>query len=316
MKLWRTWLGILGHKEPATAVALFRIGLGLALLVAFGTLAFDGVIDAIWVDKAAGDGYRTVGGTWLIRELGGATPTVVWSVWAAAMLSGVLLVVGAGGRLTAFIALHLFMSLADLNGQAGGSYDELMANGLWLAVLAPSTATLSVDCRLRTGAWRSDRSVAAWPRYLIIGQLVLMYWTTGLQKVSAYWTPGGDFSALYYIMQQPSWQRFDMTWVAWVYPFTQLATAVTWFWEVSCPLWLLAYWYRATRTRPGRVRSFFNQWDVRSIYAAVGILFHFIIFGTMNVGPFSPISLAFYAAVWHPDEWTRMARRLALRVAR
>ena len=31
-----------------------------------------------------------------------------------------------------------------------------------------------------------------------------------------------------------------MTWLAWVFPMTQVATAVTWFWEVLSPIWLLA----------------------------------------------------------------------------
>ena len=32
---------------------------------------------------------------------------------------------------------------------------------------------------------------------------LLVYWTTGVQKVSAYWVPGGDFSALYFIGSNP-----------------------------------------------------------------------------------------------------------------
>ena len=36
-----------------------------------------------------------------------------------------------------------------MNGQAGGSYDELLTCALFLVVLADSTRTLSVDCRIQ-----------------------------------------------------------------------------------------------------------------------------------------------------------------------
>ena len=61
--------------------------------------------------------------------------------------------------------------------------DRLLTNALWLLVLSRSTATLSLDCRLRTGQWVSSVLVPAWPRYLALYQLVLVYGTTGLQKL-------------------------------------------------------------------------------------------------------------------------------------
>ena len=144
-------------------------------------------------------------------------------------------------------------------------------------------------------------------------RLVLVYGTTGLQKLSAHWLPGGELSALYYIMQQPSWQRIDMAWLAPFYPLTQAATLTTWCWEICAPLLLLAYVFRSTRTRPGRMRGWMNTHDFRTLYAAFGIAMHLGIFLTMEVGPFTWISLAFYACLWHPDEWTHVWRRLQRR---
>ena len=40
---------------------------------------------------------------------------------------------------------------------------------------------------------------------------------------------------------------------------TQLATLGTWLFELSGLLLLLAFWYRHTRDRPGRLRAFFNR---------------------------------------------------------
>lgn len=307
---WAAWVRLLSRREVGTSLALLRIALGLCVVGMLSGLVARGVIEPLWVDSAHG-GYRSLGsGGWLVRWLGGPTPAVVWPLVWAAIGSGVLLTLGIGGRWPALAALVFTSSLTNLNSHTGGSYDELLENGLWLCFLSSCTQTISLDCRIRTGAWLSEGLVPAWPRWLVIFQLVLVYWTTGLQKLSAHWVPGGGFSALYYIFQQPTWQRFDMQWVAWVYPLTQIGTGVSWFWEVLAPLWLLAFFYRDTRSRPGRVRALFNAWDVRTLYAALGATFHLMLLIFMDVGPFSPITLAFYTCLWSPDEWRALARRL------
>lgn len=314
MQHLRTWGTT---REHATTLALFRVLMGTCLVWTVFTVVRADLVGVIWVTEADG-GYRELNTSfWLVRMLGGATAQNMMFLSWAAMVSGVCLLLGLGGRAMAFVALQTFMSVSDINGHAGGSYDELLSNALWVLVLAPSTETWSIDCRIQSGYWRSNRLIYAWPRYLLMFQIVLVYWTTGAQKVSAYWVPGGDFSALYYILQQPSWHRFEMTWLAWVFPLTQLSTAITWLWEVFSPIWLLAMWYRYTAARPGRMRAWFNRFDVRFLYAAMGIAFHIIIFCFMDVGPFSPISVSFYICFWHPDELrnfgTRMSRWMQIR---
>ena len=122
--------------------------------------------------------------------------------------------------------------------------------------------------------------------------------------------PWGGWSALYYSLLLPSWARFDMTWIAWVYPLTQAATAATWLWEATFPLLLLCFWHRATRTRGGRLRQLSNRLDLRSAYVLMGVFVHVGIWATMNVGPFSWASLAYYLCLYHHDEWARLGRRL------
>lgn len=311
---WRAWVDLLDRREPGTALALLRIGVGLCVLLTVGTVVSDGLVDVLWVSREYGGGYRTMTGNWLVQWLGGPTPALMWRLTVASLAGGTFLVLGLGGRVVAFLTLQTTLALLDVNSQAGGSDDLLLTNALWLVVLSESTATLSLDCRLSTGRWTSDRPVPAWPRYLVIYQLFVMYWTTGLQKLSAYWTPGGGFSALYYILQQPTWSRWDMSWVAWIYPLTQVATAITWLWEVGAPLLLLAFYYRYTADRPGRLRAFSNRIDLRSWYAAVGVCFHLLVTIPMNIGPFSLISLSLYPCLYTPAEirgaWRRVAARL------
>ena len=310
MSLWSRWLALLDRKESGLSLALLRIGVGLCSLYTTGSVVAAGMVPVLWMDREHG-GYLALGKVWwLVDALGGPTPTVVWGLVTASLLGSALLTLGLFSRLGAFVALQSLMALTWINTSAGGSYDDLTTNALWLLVLAEGDATLSLRCRLREGRWSSERPVSAWPRYLFVLQLVVMYASTASQKLSAYWTPGGDFSALYYILQQPTWQRYDMRWVGRFFPVTQLATASTWFWELGSPALALALYYRDTRERAGRLRALFNRLDVRTLYVSFGVLLHLGIHLLMVVGPFSFITLSYYFAAFHPDELARIGRSL------
>lgn len=311
---WAAWVSLLDRRETGEALALFRVAVGVVVAWVVLSQIVTGIGEIVWVDRAHG-GYRALGGgPTLVRWLGGPTPGVIRALMAVTASSAIALTLGLGGRLAAFVTLQGYIALHRLDGNASGSSDILVTNALWLLVLARSTATLSVDCRLRTGRFVSDEEVHAFPRYLGILQLVVMYWSTGMQKVSVYWFPAGSYSALYYILQQPTWQRFSMTWAAHAYPITQLATAMTWLWEVSSPLLLLVYFLRDTRERGGRLRRWANRFDLRLAWALVGLALHLMIFAAMDVGHFSQISLAFYLCLFHPAELRAAAARALARL--
>lgn len=310
-RAWRFWVDLVGRREPGTALAAFRVAVGLSVLFAVGSMVADDMVGVLWVDADHGGVWQLGPGNRLLRLLGGPTPRAVWTLVAVALASGALVAAGLLGRAAAFVALHSYQALFTAFPVTAGGYDRMITNALWMLVLGASTATLSADCRIRTGKWRSDAPIAAWPRYLIIFQLVVIYTSTGLHKLSATWTPAGGYSALYWVLQEPTWRRFDTAWAAWAYPLTQVATALTWHWELSAPLLLLVYWYRATPERPGRLRALFNRRDLRIPYAAVGVLLHLGILVLLNVGPFSWISFAYYLCLWRPEEIEAAARRAA-----
>jgi hypothetical protein len=288
MNAWRRWVALTSARETGEALALFRILCGLSLLWTVGGSL--GVLSVIWLDRADG-GYRHLDrGGWLIAQLGGPSPALVWTIAIVALIAGVLLVIGLFGRATALIAGQSLLALSMINAQTKGSYDALLLNALWLLVLAESTATWSLDARIATGSWRSAREVSAFPRHLAVAQLAVVYFFNGIQKVSAHWTIAGGWSALYYILQQPTWQRFDMAWTARVYPLTQIGTAVTHAFEVSAPIVLLAAWWLRKRSR----------FDLRIPFVVVGLVLHLGILVLMEVGPFSLIVIAFYPCLFAP----------------
>ena len=300
---WSAWVGLLTTREGGATLAAVRLGAGLSVLSTLLPIAVTDMVPLLWLDVSDG-GYRSVGDLpWRVALLGGQTPTVVWGLVVAGLLAGVSLALGLRSRLAALVAGQAIIAVTWLNGHAGGSHDALITNLLWLMVLGDTGATLSIDCRLRTGRWTSDRQVAAWPRWLLVLQLVLMYASTGSQKLSAHWVPGGNLSALYYILQQPTWQRVDMRWLAPWFPLTQAMTAASWLWEVTSPLLLVWFWARRSPNGPLRRLLLRLRW--RTLFATMGIGVHLGILLAMEVGPFTWISLSFYPALVHPDEWGR-----------
>jgi hypothetical protein len=219
---------------------------------------------------------------------------------------------GLGGRIMVLAALYAYRSVSTIGG-TWASYELAIFNAAWLLVLAQPTATLSLDCRIRRGSWVSEATVSAWPRYLLIFQLVVIYSYSGLHKVSPSWNFLGGYTALYYILQDPTWASMDNGWMAHIYPLIQLAGAVTWHFEMAAPLLLLVFWYRDTAERPGRLRALFNRRDLRRYWVLLGVSLHLGILVFMEVGPFSLISMAYYICLWGPDELSAAARYVRVR---
>jgi len=313
IRLWTAFVALVDRREPAEGLALFRIAMGLVMLYAIGSMLAAGLDTVLWVDAADGGMQLLRGDHWLLDALGGPTAEVIGLLVRAGLVLGVLVTIGAGGRLTLFAALQVYSALVRSNPTVLGGYDNLITNALWLLVLGGATATLSVDSRLRSGAWRRPgATLAAWPRYLAVFQILVVYTTTGLNKLGVPWTPVGDFSALYWVYQDPTWRRFDMSFSADPIPYMalQAATAMTWLWEISAILLLPYFYFRATPGRPGRLRALAQRRDLRLGFVAVGLLLHVGILLTLNVGPFSWASLAYYVCFFHPNEVLAAGRRL------
>lgn len=307
---WRRWVALLDEREGAHALAVARMIAGTTLAGHLVATWLAGVPAAVWVDVEHG-GYFRMDESW-IAWAGGATPGVVAAMVAVTALASALLAVGAFTRIASVIAWLGFARLCDLNWQTGGSSDELLVNVLFLLMLSGCGNAWSVD------AWRrgGEREALAWPRRVLVLQLVIVYFATALQKVSSSWVPGGPLDALWYILQQPTWQKHDMTWLAPLFPVTQLATLVTWLFEMGAPLLIVALWLRRTEARGGRLRAIFARVRFRTTYLAIGFALHLGIWATLEVGPFLGGILALYAACFRPGEWREAIERVTVRFRR
>lgn len=313
--MWRRWVAFLAEDEPAIVLALLRIAFSCCAFATIASVVVHGLVLDLWVDPRHG-GMIPPGSTPQLALLGGPSPRIVVGATALSLASSALFALGLGGRVVGFVALQSFLAVSALNGTAGCSYTLLISNALWLLVLSDSTATLSLDCRRRTGRFTSEARAPSWPRRLMVFQLVVVYFSAGIHKVSAYWTPGGDFSAVYYILRAPNWSRVhDGAWLADVFPLTQAATAATWLFEWTAPLLLVALWWRRRPGSGGALGRAARRFDPRVPFAAVGIGMHVGIELTMTVGPFSAASIAYYLALLHPRELPAIVRWFRARVS-
>jgi hypothetical protein len=216
------------------------------------------------------------------------------------------LTVGLFAQPAALVALLVYAQLALVLPGADRGIDMLIRNVLALFVFVPSGRTWGVDALL---FGRLERA-PAWPRRLLILQLVVLYFTAGIQKVAVAWWPWGGLSALYLVLQDPAVARIPFDWLEGLFPLTQLLTGVTMLFEWGAGLVPLVYFFRATRTRPGWLRAQANRLDPVRPWMLLGLGMHLGIAATMRLGIFPWTVLSLYPALLHPDELARAIRNL------
>lgn len=315
-RCWRRFVVFWSRRESATGLALFRVFLGLVTLYSLFSAAFADVVDWVWVGQQHGGVIAAESRHWLWSLLDaadtsdGTTSANVWALWWGASLGATLIVLGVGGRWPLLWTQQCYWALVSVNANSSGGYDALICIALSVLFLARSTETLSLDCWWSQRCLTRSVRVPAWPRYLLLIQLMVMYSATGFQKIGLSWTPMGGYTALHYVMYDPTWTRYAPTWVSTADPLLRVATAVSWHWEQLSILMLVVLYYRATRHRPGVLRAWLNRWDLRVPWALTGVGMHCGILLLMNVGPFSWISMSYYVLLWSGGELDRAFGRL------
>jgi hypothetical protein len=277
-KLWRWWVALWDRREPATALALVRIGIAVVLLADYLWIARLGMVHAMWSRPPLG--------------YGGADAVVWYGVLVAALAC---IGLGAATPLACVVFAYASarLSWAAPDGESGSD--------ILLRIVVPILALSRCNARWSIDAWVMRRlgrpmatEVPAWPRYLIMLQLVWVYFSGAQNKSSAVWGPFGGFTALGNALMDPGPGRLPVSWVAALYPLTRVATALTMVFEWAAPLYLLAY---------------AKNWRVRWVWLALGVFFELGIAVGLRLGSFPYAMLALFPALLRPEDLQRLNTR-------
>jgi hypothetical protein len=312
--LGRRWVALWDEQEPPTVLACIRIALALVVLLDLLAVATRGAQTWLWAPVGAGgiSGWDPAEVPLFYRILP-ETAASAQLLWLGLCASMFCVGIGLCTRGAALAHVCLSVQAALINAPADRAIDRAIRIVLLILVLSPAARIWSLDAKLATGRFRGDGGPApAWARYLILGQLVLIYGAAGLAKGGTHWYPWGGYRALYLTLQDPILAAADFRWLVQPLPYrlTQLATALTHLWELTAPVVLVAAYYRRTSDRPGSLRRWFNRLPVRNVYVMTGVLFHLGLALTLRLGIFPFAMLACFPAFFRPQELKRAAERL------
>ncbi len=304
------WVALWDEREQPHLLVLIRILLSSCVLADLAFVGSSGLARWLWTPSSAGGiAVLDPGHLPLLYRVLPAAPLSALLLWSGMTLSIAAVGVGFFTRSAALAFVVLSAQAGHINPEADRAVDQVVRLALVLVAFSAAGKAWSVDARLQTGSFVGELSPAntAWPRYLLLGLLVLIYAAAGLSKGGTRWFPWGGYGALYVILQDPSLAAHDFGWLGRPIPyfFTQVATAATYLWEVSAPVVVLAAHYRRTAERPGRLRRLVNRLPVRNVYVAVGVVFHLMLALSMQLGIFPFAMLALFPAFFRPEELRR-----------
>ena len=304
-RAWRAWVALMDRREPATALAIVRISIALVLLVDYLWIARTGMIDALWSPFPVGYATGFTGWTDAFSPFG------LWIISVAAI---VLILFGAATRVACVVFVLVTAQTSALAPDSESGVDVLFRIVLLILALSRCNARWSIDAWIARRIGRPMPAlVPAWPRYLILFQLLWVYFSGGQNKSSHAWDPIGGFTALGNALMDPHNGRLAPDFVSAIYPLTRVATALTITFELTAVFYLLWLYFAATPDRPGRLRRFANRARLRWIWFALYVLFEVGIAIGLRLGSFPYGMLALWPVLLLPDELERLVNRFGRR---
>jgi hypothetical protein len=223
---------------------------------------------------------------------------VVLGLWFGLwVLATMALTLGYRTRVAAFLAWLLTMAFFSRNTNVKNGGDDIVQIGLFWLMFAPCSGVWALDAR----RGRAREFVAPWAVRLLQIQVCVMYTVTGLAKcrggLHGTWLQG---TSLHYVLN-------DLALVRWSY-----ASFPVPFW-LSAPLNYLALCWEVCFV-PLVLHPFTRRY---ALY--YGVLFHVLIYLTLEVGWFSFYSLALYpiwvSDMWWQERWPQHRQRGRARIA-
>lgn len=224
-----------------------------------------------WLHEATGWG-KSVDLDWLLLPWE-TNPMALRLGIIAAGITTFLLLIGCWTRLSALVTWVLMGSFDNLNHYVTDSGETIRYILLFYVVLTPGGAVWSLDSLRRRDADHRPVYVSPWALRVMFIQLVLIYFMTGLYKISG--DTWHDGQSLYRVMANPALTRIPYSQLPVTYAMLDISTRLVLFWELSFPLLVLFRWTRV----PALI---------------IGALLHLGIWLTMEIGFFGPYMLCFY----------------------
>jgi hypothetical protein len=304
------WVNLWDRREPATAQALVRIGVGVCLLFDLLQVRWLGLVDAVWAPPPDGMGYGSSPRLWSQHWFGAdaGTSELLWWVCTIAVA---LFTVGALTRVACVVFVLVYAQMAMISPDADRGIDMICRAVVGVLALSWCHARWSVDAwvRARFLGRPFPELVPAWPRLLLFAQLVWIYFSGGHNKTGPEWGPAGGFAALANVLSDPHFARFSADWVPTLYPLMVVATAATMAFELGSPGIIVL---TALDRRPGRVGWVAAR--LRWVWIVTGVLLHLNIAVFMRLGLFPWAMIAMYPVLLHPDELVRVEAWIVGRV--
>jgi len=307
--------------EPVRAerLAITRIFLGLALLTDQLIQYWPRLADFYGPQGIAPAGTHdewvlsTGGWTALLFNTDNLT-TVAILFWLRVAITAAF-IVGWHTRLMNVLLWFLTLCFVNRNPALNNYVENVLQVGLFWLMLSPSGDAFSLDRlrRCKKGNCPDPPLTPAWPVRLIQLQVCMIYLSTGLAKLirvffdmevgadetywqavartfhEATWWNGASF---HYVLNDTTMGRWPYAALPLPIWLTAVATYTAVWWETLFPLLVLSRWTR--------------KWALWS-----GVLVHFGIWMTIEVGWFGFYMLSLYG-VWIPGEfWDRWRRRRA-----
>lgn len=304
---WSAWVAFWDKRESPTGLALVRILLGLALLLDLLHLAWIGMVTPLFARPP--DGFAAAYDGWA-SMLFGTGPEAAFTLWIVATVAAACITFGVATRVACVVFVVVTAQMGYIAPGADRGIHMISRLAIAILALSGSHARWSFDAWLRAHRGKPFPSdVPAWPRYLLLLQLVWIYFSAGHNKAADEWGPSGGFIALANALSDPHFARFGAGWVESALPLLRAGTFATMVFELTAPLYLVWLYYAETADRPGRVRALCNRLRLRWMWIGLGVSFHLGIALFLKIGVFPWAMLALYPVLLRPSELVRRTRR-------
>ncbi len=234
-------------------------------------------------------------------------PEAVLALYVALLLSCLLTMIGAWPRLTTLASVVLLFSFHERNPFVLTGGDTVLRAIGFILLIAPGIEAVSlVRLRAQWRHWKSKHTLLppvtmpAWPRILLLWQLIVIYAMSGWDKLHGeLWRSG---SAVAVALHHPHFSRLPWSIANWFVPASPVISWAVIAFELA---WLLVLIPQPIAARlPWRTAG-----TLKRLLLLGGVVMHLGILLLMQVGSFPTAMFTLYLGLLTADDFSAVRRR-------